>query len=107
AYRHAGKVAGERVTPKSDDNTRSDDFDLAAEPTSAGVDLGRQGVAVVRGPTFDDVGDEDIGALEADAGEELLEELARGADEGPRLLVLVVAGGFANEHEVGVEGPFA
>ncbi len=39
--------------------------------------------------------------------EQRLEELAGGADEGPPLLVLVVAGGLADEHDLGVDGAFA
>ena len=68
----------------------------------AGADLGRQRVAVARRPALEHVGDEDVVAREADPLQQRVEELAGLADEGDALLVLVVAGGLAHEHEVGV-----
>jgi hypothetical protein len=51
---------------------------------------------------LEDVRDVDLGALKTDAGEELVEQLSRLADERVALLVLVEARRLADEHQVGV-----
>ena len=45
--------------------------------------------------------------LEADAAQQLLQELAGGAHKRPPLLVFVVARRFSDEHELRVNGAFA
>ena len=61
-----------------------------------------QRVAVPGRPALQDVRDEHVGARQPDPAEELVEELARLADERDALLVLVEPGRLADEHEVGV-----
>ena len=68
----------------------------------AGRDLLLHRVAVARRAALQDVGDEDVGALQPDAAEQLVEQLSRLADEGDPLLVLVEAGRLADEHQLGV-----
>ena len=59
-------------------------------------------VAVAGRPALERVGDEHVGARQADLVEELLEQLARLPDEGQPLLVLVLARRLADEHQVRV-----
>ncbi len=68
----------------------------------AGLDLVRLRVAVAGRAALQDVRHIDLVALEADPGEQLVEELPRLADERLALLILVVAGRLADEHQVGV-----
>ena len=51
----------------------------------------------------------DIGASAVDPGgvEAAVEQLPGGADEGPALKVLLIAGGLTDEHQRGVRGAFA
>jgi len=55
----------------------------------------------------DDVGDEDLPPVEPDAGEELVQKLAGGADEGLALKILVIAGGLAEEEDARVTASVA
>ena len=50
------------------------------------------------------VGDEHLAATEADRGQQLFQEPAGGSNDGPRLLVLVEAGGLAHKHDLGILG---
>ncbi len=97
----ARQQLGREVAERADD-ARRDELDLAQQIGLAGLDLFGLGVAVVRRPRLEHVGDVDLLAREADGAEELLEQLARLADERPALLVFVVAGRLAYEHEVAV-----
>ena len=78
-----------------------DELDLPPQIGLAGLDLLRARVAVVGRPALEHVGDVDLLAGEADGRQQLLKQLAGLAYEGLALLVLVVAGRFADEHEVG------
>ena len=71
----------------------------AGQERRAGRDLLRLGVAVSRGPALHDVADVDLLARETHRLEHLREELARAADEGLALLVLLLARPLADEHE--------
>src|SRR5262249_39655175 len=82
------------------DHLRLDQLDLLEEPRLALVLLLRQRVAVSRRPALERVRDVDVGARQADAGEELVEELAGLPDEWNALLVLVKAGRLADEHQL-------
>ena len=84
------------------DHARLDQLDLPEEIRLAGLDLVGHRVAVPGRAALDDVRHVDVGALEPDAGEQLVEELPGLADEREALLVLVEAGRLADEHEVGV-----
>ena len=55
---------------------------MPAQPDVAGGDLLGKRVAVLGRAVSDDVGDEDLAPIEADTGEELVQELAGRADEG-------------------------
>jgi hypothetical protein len=90
---------------QSGDDLRLDELDLAEEMRLAGLDLVRHRIAVARWPAFQDVRHEDQVPAEPDAGEKLVEELPRLADERESLLVLVEARGLADEHQVRVRVP--
>src|SRR6267143_60083 len=87
------------VTAERDDRARLQDLEMAAQPHIACGHLVGQRIAVLGWPVPDDVGDEDLRAIEPDAGEELVEELPGGADEGTALHVLVVARCLAEEED--------
>src|SRR5438874_234944 len=70
-----------------------------ASRRAAGGDLVRLGVAVVGRTAHDDVVDVDVVAGEPDCLDDARQELAGLADEGLALLVLVLAGAFADEHQ--------
>src|SRR5439155_24593255 len=95
---HSGEVASERIAAEGDNHQGLDDADLLCEPAGAGVDFCRQRIAVARRATLDDIRDEDLVPFEPDAPEQLLEELAGGADERAGLLVVVISRRFADEH---------
>ena len=95
------------MATERDDGAGSEHFQVAPQPDVARGDLVRERVAVLRGPVPDDVGDEHLAPVEPDAGEQLVEELARGADERPALHVLVVAGSLAEEEDPRLARPVA
>ncbi len=95
------------IAAQRHDDARPDDLELLTEPVRTGADLLRQRVAVAWRSALDDVADEDVRALEADASQELLEELPGGTDERPALLILVIAGRLSDEHDLGIHGSFA
>ena len=96
----AGEQLGREVAERGND-FRLDQRDLAEKVALAGLDLVRLRIAVAGWPAFEHVRDIDLVALEPDPGEELVEQLARLADEGLALLVLVEPGRLADEHQVG------
>src|SRR2546423_13786442 len=75
---------------------------MPPQPDVACGDLLGERVAVLGGTMSDDVSDEDLATIEADTGEELVQKLARRADEWLPLNVLVVAGGLAEEEDPGL-----
>ena len=83
-------------------DARLDQLDLPEEVRLARLDLVGHGVTVPGRAALDHVRDVDVCALEPDAREQLVEELAGLADERVALLVLVEAGRLADEHQVGV-----
>src|SRR3954449_2867097 len=97
----AGRVAGEelgREVPERADDLRLDQLDLAIQVGLAGLDLLGQRVPVAGRPAADDVGDEDLRALDPDLQEQLIQELPGASDERQALLILLSSGGLANEH---------
>src|SRR5438445_7484322 len=100
--RLTGEELPHRVAAEGDDDPWPQDLEMPAQPDVAGGDLLGKRVAVLGRAVSDDVGDEDLATIEADAGEELVQELAGRADERLPLKVLVVAGGFAEEEDPGL-----
>ena len=96
-----------REVSERDDHARLDQLELAVEPGRARLDLVGLRVAVARRPALHDVGDVHVGAGQADALDELGEQLARPADERLALQVLLLARAFAHEHQLGVGAPDA
>src|SRR5262249_41362646 len=84
------------------DQRRIDCLDLLDEVIGhAGFYFAHSGRAVVRGPAFDDVGDEEVVAVDARAFEHLIEEAAGGADEWAPALIFFAARGLADQHDPG------
>src|SRR6266540_897814 len=96
-------LAGQELrgeVPERRDQLRLDQLDLAEEVRLAGLDLVRLRIAVARRAALDHVRDVHVLARQADPLEELVEELARLADERIALLVFVEARGLPDEQEV-------
>ncbi len=91
-----------REVPERADDRRLDQVHLAAQVVLTGLDLVRVRVAVVRGPAFEDIAYPHLLALEPDLREQLVEQLARLADERKPHPVLVGAGRLADEHQIGI-----
>ena len=102
AHRGAGDEVLGGEAAEGDDQLGADAGDLLAEVGLAGGDLVGLRVAVLGRAALDDVGDEDLGAGQPDAVEEVVEQFAGLSDEGAALLVFVEAGAFADEHQLGV-----
>src|SRR5205814_8942752 len=77
---------------------------LLFELRRAGLRLGGLRIPVSRRTALEDVGDEDVAAREADPTQQLVEELARCADEGLALQVLVLTGRLPDDHDPRVLG---
>ena len=92
------RVAEQRLRgelAERDDHPRPDRRDLRAQERLAGLDLVGLRVAVARRAALHDVRDVDLLAAEAHRLDHLREELARLADEGLALAILVRAGTLA------------
>ncbi len=96
-----------REVPEGCDELRLDQLDLAKQMRLAGRDLFGKRIAVPRGAALQHVGDEYVGSRETDPAEQRVEQLSRLPDKRHALLVLVEAGGLADEHEVCVRAPRA
>src|SRR5690349_11607576 len=81
---------------------RSDELDLTNQVRRARNDLVGQRIAVTRRTMLEDIRNEHVLTPEVDRSEDLVQQLARLADERLALLILVRAGRFADAHEVGV-----
>ena len=95
----AGKELVHGVASEGHHDLRPERREVALEPDVARGHFLRQGVAVLRRTVPYDVGDEHFVAVEADARQQLIEQLARRADERAALDVLVVARRFAQEED--------
>jgi|SRR5690606_5578653 len=73
--------------PKCDDDLRIHQFKLPGQIRDAGVRLDWRGTTIVGRPAFDDIADVDFIPTEPHGFNHLIEELARGADEGLTLRV--------------------
>ena len=89
---------------KAADDARGDDLNLLFEIADALGDLAGDRIAVVRGAALEDVANVDVVAGQAHTlGDDVVEEFSGSSDEGEALLVLVVAGGFADKDQMGSE----
>ena len=93
-----------REVPERDDHARLDQRELAVEPRRAGLDLVGLGVAVAGRAALHDVGDVHVVAGETDPLDELRQQLSGASHERLSLEVLLLAGAFTDEQEVGI-GP--
>src|SRR4051794_37168709 len=101
----ARRVAGQqlrREVPERRDHTRLDQLHLFLQVGPARVDLLRLRVAVAGRPALEDVRDEDVLALQADAVQQLAEQPSGPSDEGQSLAVLLSTGSLPDEDQVGV-----
>src|SRR5258708_4012987 len=80
---------------------RFDQRQLAREVRRARFDLVWHGVAVLRRPALEHVGDVDIWAAQADSRQQRVEQVARRAYEWFALPVLIEARRLAHDHDVG------
>jgi hypothetical protein len=96
-YRRPGQEALEGVTPKCDYDRGFDGLQLRGQVLGASLNFSRQRIPVAGRTTLEDVGDEDIIASQAGGGEKLIEQLAGLSHKRTPLLVLVEAGGLADE----------
>ena len=80
---------------------------MPLEPDIARADLVGKRVAVLRRAMANDVGDEDLAAVEADPREQLVQQLAGRADERTALHILVVSGRLAKEEHPRLATPLA
>ncbi len=104
------RLAGEKLggeIPERRDELRLDELDLTEEMRLARRDLLGERVAIPGRTALEDVRDEDVGARELDARQQLVEKLPGLADERHTLLILVETRRFADEHQVGVRAPGA
>ena len=83
------------------DELRVDGLDLPLEIGQAVDDLLGSRIAVLRRSALQDVADEDLLALQAAGGDDLVEKLPRPADERPALGVFIRPRGLADEHDPG------
>ena len=100
--RDAKRVFDERRcsdAAEADDDRRIDECDLPLQPFAAALLLRKLRVAVVRRTAFDNVGDVDLGAVQINHLEHVVEQLSGRADKRHALAVLLLTRAFANEHD--------
>src|SRR5437762_7290998 len=103
----AGKELVHGVAAEGHDDLRPERGEVALEPHVARGHLLRQRVTVLRRTMPYDVGDEDLAAVETDARQQLIEQLARRADERSALDVLVVPRRLAQDEDPGFRAALA
>ena len=90
-----------RDPAEADDDLRTDQPDLLAQPEDARILLLRLRIAVLRRAAFDHVADIDIApARQADRVEVFVQKLAASADERLAAQILLLAGSLADEHDL-------
>ncbi len=100
--RHPGKDQFHREAPQGDNDLGLDQGDLLVNIGPARGKLIGLWLAVVGGATLDDVADVHLAPREVDGRQQLFQELPCRADKGTALLVFMKAGGFADEHDLGI-----
>src|SRR2546425_2787084 len=103
----AGKELVHGVAAQGHDDLRPQRREVSLEPDVAGGHLLRQRVTVLRRTVAHDVRDEDLAAVQADARQQLIQQLAGRADERAALDVLVVARGLPEEQDPGFRAALA
>ena len=98
AFGNSEYFFGSRSTGSNND-FRSDEFDLPLEKRTAGERLLWCRRAVTRWAPVDDVGDVNVRLGETDRCKHLIEQLARPANEGLALEIFVPPGRLANDHQ--------
>lgn len=96
-----GKPAGHREPAERNDHLGLDQRDLLVEIGGTGGHLIGKGIAIPRRATLDDVRHKDIRARQADLVEHLVEKLPSGPDEWHSLPILMEAGRFPDEEDIG------
>ena len=100
ANRLAGEKLGHREPTESNDHLRSNRRDLPLEEMIARGHFVRLRIAIVGRPAFHDIGNEHARTVQADRREQLLKELARGANEWSSLAIFVVPWSLPDEHDL-------
>lgn len=100
--RLAGQELGGGHAAQQHDQRRVEQGNQGVEVRVAGERFGRFRFTVGGWAAADDVGEVDAGVVDAGAGQKLVEKVARRPDEGTALSVLVLAGGLADEEDVGI-----
>jgi hypothetical protein len=95
------------MSPQSHNDLGLYDLDLPLKKGQATDYLVGPGIAIFRRAAFQDVAYEHIASLEPAGGDDSVQQLARPADKGTTLGVLVGAGGLPDEHYSGVRIAFA
>src|SRR5215216_3315020 len=91
------------VSPQRNDDTGVNDFDLVLKIIAgANFNLIWQWIPIARWATFYNIGDKHIRACHARLRKQLVEKLPGGTHKRTSLLILVGAGAFADEHDLGL-----
>ena len=86
---------------KADDHFGRNNVELAQQEWRALLDFVALWQAIFRWAALHHVADVHISSVQAHRFNHLIQQFSRAADEGQALHVLIVAGAFANENEVG------
>lgn len=87
------------VATKEHDHVGLNELNLPSQIRPGRLDLFRFGITILGGTGVDEVRNEDISPLQSNQAEHLVEEPARGTNEGLALLIFVEPRRLANEHD--------
>ena len=90
---------------KTDDELRIDECDLSVKPGATGGHLTGLGIAVMGRATFDSVGDVNLGSVQVNHLQHIIQKLSGWSYEGNTLQIFLFAGAFADKHEIGLFVP--
>jgi hypothetical protein len=102
-----GKSPRHGESPKSDDDRRLNQLNLAIQVRLTGTQLLRQWIPIAGGAALDHIRDEYIPPPQTDALQQLLEKLTSRPDKGASLLILVETWCLPDEHDLGIPWPLA
>jgi hypothetical protein len=103
----AGEVALHGKTSQGNDQPGAYQLDLLVEIGPTGVDLLGLRIPVSWWSALDHIGYVYVLSFEADLFQELVQVVARRANEGSALAIFVKAGALTDEHDVGILRAFA